>query len=578
MRTSVLSNSFNLQFASISLVMKKMLYSFAVCLMVNMAVAQTTKTHNQTSAPNQVADKPKLVIGIVVDQMRYDYLYRYKSKFGNGGFNRLLNGGFNVHQCHYNYVPTETAPGHASIYTGTTPSTHGIISNEWYDRKLNISHSSVEDSLYKTVGANVGGARSPKRLKTTTVTDELKLFSNFRSRIYGIALKDRAAILPAGHTANGAFWFDGATSGFVSSTYYYANGKLPEWAVKFNRDSLATKFLNEGWKLSDAHDHYTESTPDSSPRYETPMGADSDYIFDYDFSLEKNASIIAKTQWGNRLTKEFAIALLEGEKLGRGNETDFLCISFSSTDIIGHQFGINSVELEECYKKLDGDLTNFFNYIDITYGLNNVLIFLSADHGAANNPVFLNDNKLPGEIIVETNETNDLKEGVKKLLNDASAKEPLLLDLSGHQFYFNQSAIKNRNINADSLSEAVAAYLNTLPQVFIALPRKKLLQENYIDGTRRMMQNGFYYKESGDVMFCLNPATFQWFAKTGTTHGSPHDYDTHVPLLFYGWGIKKGETFEKVNITDIAPTVSSLLKISNPSGCNGKPIKDVFIK
>lgn len=550
--------------------MKKIFYSVALCLFLSSVIAQTKTTaiNNQ----NKQALKPKLVVGIVVDQMRYDYLYRYKNKFGKGGFNRLINEGFNVHQCHYNYVPTETGPGHASIYTGTTPSMHGIIANEWASKKFNNTHSSVEDTAYKTVGAGLAGARSPARLKTTTVADELKLFTNFRSRVYGIALKDRAAILPAGHAANGAFWFDGATSGFVSSTYYYKGGKLPNWAVKFNNDSLATKFLKQGWKLSEDHNHYTQSTADSAPRYETPMGVDKDYIFDYDFSKEKNASIIAKTQWGNTLTKEFAIALLEGEKLGKGSETDFLCVSFSSTDIIGHQFGINSVELEECYKKLDADLTNFFNYLDISYGLNNVLIFLTADHGAANNPVFLNDNKLPGEVIVETNSVSMLTEGIKSFLKDTS----LLLDLAGHQLYFNDDSVKSKNLNADSLNEAVAGYLNNMQQVYIALPRKKLLEESYSTGIKQMMQNGFYNKESGDVMFSLNPATIQWFAKTGTTHGSPYDYDTHVPLLFYGWGVKKGETFEKVNITDIAPTVSSLLKISNPSGCSGKPIKDIF--
>ena len=281
--------------------------------------------------------------------------------------------------------------------------------------------------------------------------------------------------------------------------------------------------------------------------------------------------MIRATAWGNTLTKEFAIALLEGEKLGKGSETDFLCVSFSSTDIIGHQFGINSVELEECYKKLDADLTNFFNYLDISYGLNNVLIFLTADHGAVNNPVFLNDNKLLGEVM-DNYKIYNFRDGVKKFLNDTT----LILDMKGHQLYFNYDAVQKKNFSIDSLSDAVANYLNTVPQVYMALPRKKLWEENYSDGIRRMMQNGFYFKESGDVMFCLNPATFQWRTKTGTTHGSPYDYDTHVPLLFYGWGIKKGETFEKVNITDIAPTVSSLLKISNPSGCSGKPIKDIF--
>lgn len=551
------------------------LFLFIICFLLFSKAYGQTKEKAQTTEMLPNYTKPKLVVGIVIDQMRYDYLYRYKNKFGRGGFNRLINDGFNVHQCHYNYVPTETAPGHASIYTGTTPSIHGIIANEWMSRYVKKSHSSVEDSLYQTVGSGSVGACSPNRLKTTTITDELKLFTNFRSRVYGVALKDRAAILPSGHAANGAFWFDDSTASFVSSSYYYPDKKIPAWVTRFNNDSLAKKFLNEGWKLSEEHSHYTESTADSAPRYETPIGVDSDYIFDYNFSKEKGAGILRETSWGNTLTKEFAIALLEGEKLGKGNETDFLCVSFSSTDIIGHQFGINSVELEECYKKLDADLTNFFNYLDITYGLNNVLIFLSADHGAVQNPVFLNDNKLPGEVM-DLGSVTAFRDGVRKFLNDTSATEKIILEMKGYQLYFNDVVIKKRNLNTDSLSEAVADYLNTVPQVYMALTRKKLWQQNYSDGIRRMMQNGFYFKESGDVMFCFNPATFQWRTKTGTTHGSPFDYDTHVPLLFYGWGIKKGETYEKINITDIAPTISSLLKISNPSGCSGKPVVSVF--
>ena len=300
------------------------------------------------------AQQPKLVVGIVVDQMRYDYLYSFSNKYGNGGFRRLLNDGFLCKNAQYNYVPTFTGPGHASIYTGTTPAIHGIAANEWYDKKTKKEIYCTQDKNVKPVGSTSdAGLMSPANLDATTVGDEIKIASNNKAKVVGISLKDRSSILPAGHAADGAYWFDGSTGNFITSTFY--RNELPKWLNDFNDKKLAKHYLEKGWNALLPIDKYTESLPDENAFEKAPNKKDKP-VFPYDFKkqLDENKfDIIRSTPWGNSLTKDIAIAAIEGEDLGGDTICDMLCISFSSTDYVGHSFGPKSIELEDTYIRLD---------------------------------------------------------------------------------------------------------------------------------------------------------------------------------------------------------------------------------
>ena len=327
--------------------------------------------------------QPKLVVGIVVDQMRFDYINRYWNDYGDDGFKRLISEGYNCINTHFNYIPTYTGPGHASIYTGATPSTHGIISNYWYDRELEEYGYCVSDTDMNTVGAdNESGKMSPAKMLTTTLGDELRLFSMNRSKVISIGLKDRSAVLPGGHMANFAFWLDSETGDFVSSSYYGL--RLPKWAQKFNKKDLCEAYLSEKWELLLPSKAYDESLNDNSA-YEEPFAGQKLPKFPHDLPellKENGKGLIKATPYGNTLTKDMAIAAIEGEGLGEDIHTDLLAVSFSSPDYVGHQFGTDSKEIQDTYLRLDRDLASFLSYLDDQIGKDNVLVFLTADHGA----------------------------------------------------------------------------------------------------------------------------------------------------------------------------------------------------
>ncbi|MGZ3905005.1 MAG: alkaline phosphatase family protein, partial [Bacteroidia bacterium] len=327
---------------------------------------------------------PKLIVGIVVDQMRYDYLYRFSEKYTEGGFKRIMKEGFNCRNTQYNYIPTFTGPGHSSIYTGTTPAIHGIAANEWYDKKTKKEVYCAYDKNSMPVGTTdkVGHA-SPINLESTTIGDEIKIASLNKAKVIGVSLKDRSSILPAGHAADGAYWFDGSTGNFITSGFY--RSELPKWLIDFNAKGLAKKYLAEGWNTLLPLDKYTESLPDDNPYEKSPNKKDKP-VFPYEYKefIEKNnLEIIKATPQGNTITKELAKAAIEGEGLGADNICDMLCVSFSSTDYVGHAFGPRSVELEDVYIRLDKDLEEFFAYLDTKIGKGNYTLFITADHGAS---------------------------------------------------------------------------------------------------------------------------------------------------------------------------------------------------
>lgn len=515
-------------------------------------------------------EKPKLVVGIVVDQMRYDFLTRFYPKYGQDGFKRLIHQGFNCENAHFNYIPTYTAVGHASIYTGTTPAVHGIISNDWYDKELKKSIYCVDDSNYSGVGAQTGGNKSPARLLTTTVTDELHLAQNNRGKIIGISLKDRSAILPVGHTANAAYWIESNNEGkFSTSTFYMET--LPGWVVDFNNRKLPEKFISQKWETLYPIATYTESIADDN-EYEQSFKGQEKAVFPYDLKALSTQNggydVLKSTPFGNTLLFEFAKSAVQHEKLGKGEFTDFLGISFSSPDYIGHQFGVDSKEIEDTYLRLDKELGEFLFFLDKTLGKNNYTLFLTADHAAVQVPAYLNSLKIPAGYI----DMKDFNSYIQNFCQSRYGSANLIENVSNSQIFLNRDELKRLKLDRNKVSEELAELIIDYKNVFKVVTAKTLQNTSFSDRILKYLQNGYNQKQSGDVMIIPNPATIV-YSKKGSTHGSGFSYDTHVPVLFYGRGIQIGSSKSPVSITDIAPTLANLLQISFPNGNTGNVIE-----
>ena len=521
---------------------------------------------------------PKLVVGIVVDQMRQEYLYRFEGKFGEGGFKRLMKDGFVLKNANYNYVLTETGPGHASIYTGATPATHGIIGNDCYDKQLKKTVNCVEDEKQKPVGNDEGnGDVSPWRMLSTTVTDELKLATQKQAHVIGISLKDRGAVLPAGHTPDGAYWYDDKTGRFITSTYYRIG--LPAWVETFNARNLADSYLSQEWKTLLPIGEYKESGPDDSP-YETKLRGKDKPTFPYNLKelrkLNGEFGLLRYTAFGNDLLTEMAMAAIAGEALGKDDITDFLAVSYSSPDYIGHATGPNSVEIEDTYLRLDKNLEDLFKKLDAEVGLGRYTVFLTADHAVADNPQYLKDNSIPADYFRLPNVESGLSEFLQKYFPGKKIVEKIIND----QVFLNQELFagdpKTSGIDLLIATELIIKYLQSTPGIAYVFSESTLRQGNFSEaGAKGMIVRGFYPKRSGDITFSLEPGWITRETMAGSTHGSSYTYDTHVPMIFYGAGIKKGSSTRYHPITDIAPTLSILLKIKFPSGCTGNPISEI---
>ena len=518
------------------------------------------------SALRVSAQQPKLVVGIVIDQMRQDYLYRYWQRFSDSGFKRVVNGGYMFENAHFNYVPTYTGPGHASIYTGTTPAIHGIVANDWYSREQGKNIYCVDDSAYTGSGNTAGNGKSPKNLKTTTITDQLRLASMFKSKVVGISLKDRGAILPAGHSANAAYWFDTKTGDFASSTFYM--NELPQWMQQFNNKKLPDSCLQSTWETLYPIETYTASAPDDN-KYESAFDKDASPVFPYDLKKYKSKgySLLNSTPYGNQLLAEVAKATIKGEQMGSDAITDFLCVSFSATDYAGHNFGPQAVELEDMYLRLDLELAAFFDYLDKTIGAGEWTVFITADHGGNDVPALLADHKIPSGLIEAKAVEKAAKTALKSKYGDS-----LVLAFENEQFYLDTEKIRTLKLNECEVQEFAGKTAST----FIGIARYYTTC-NFARGFNSPLEmetslyRGWNPKQSGDVLLLTEPGWMNYGTK-GTTHGSPWAYDTRVPVLFYGNGIKQGKSTERISITDIAPTLTILLKIQFPNGCIGQPL------
>ncbi|MBS0026615.1 alkaline phosphatase PafA [Chitinophaga sp. 22321] len=521
-----------------------------------------------TAAKNsKTSARPKLVVGVVVDQMRWDYLYRYGNRYGAGGFKRLLQEGFSCENTLINYTPTITACGHTCVYTGSVPAIHGIIGNTWYSPELGRTMYCAEDTTVSTVGStSAAGKMSPRNMLVTTIGDELRLSNNFQSKVVGVAIKDRGAILPAGHSANAAFWYDGSTGNWVSSTYYMK--ELPGWAQEFNKQQFPQQYLSKPWTTLYPVSTYTLSTADEKP-YEGKYKNAANTSFPHNLADISSAAISA-SPFGNTMTLEFAKKALEAYDMGKGNVTDFLAVSLSSTDYVGHQFGPNSVEIEDTYLRLDQDLATLFKYLDAKVGKGQYLFFITADHGVAHVPGFMEENKLPGG-------TWDDQATVKDLNDQAATKfgvRGVIKAVDNYQFWLDHDAIAQGGKNEAEIRQFLIARLLKLPAISKAFPIEQLMTTLLPEPMRTMLNNGFNTKRSGDIQVILTPGYIDG-GKTGTTHGLWYPYDAHIPLVWMGWGIHPGKTNRTIGMTDITPTLAALLHIQMPSGNVGQVIQEV---
>ncbi len=514
--------------------------------------------------------KPKLVVGVVVDQMRWDYLYKFQDRYVEGGFKRMLREGFSCENTQIDYAPTVTAIGHSSAFTGSVPSITGIIGNGWYDRRIRRSINNVEDTSVLTVGAPQDGySRSPRNLLTTTIGDELKISTGFQSKVIGVAIKDRGAILPAGHLSDGSYWYDSGTGHFVTSTYYMDD--LPDWVKEFNARKLPEQYLSQTWETLYPIETYVLSEEDDKP-YENKMIGKQSATFPYEFGkADTDPGDIRSVPFGNTITMEMAKAAIEGEDLGSGDVTDMLTVSFSATDGLGHTVGPNAIEIEDMYLRLDQEFAEFFDFLDARYGTDGYLFFITADHGVSQSPGFLKEHGLPTGVY-----GGEIEDAINSAVRERFGIQEVVEAQSNYQIYLNWDQIMaaDDDIDVDELSDFIIRTIMKHDAVVDAWPTRKLGTAPWPEAVKSRFINGYNAQRGGDIVIIMKPG-WKGGSERGATHGLWYPYDNHIPLVWMGWHIAPGETNRHVKMTDIAPTVSALLDIQMPSGSIGDPILEI---
>jgi predicted AlkP superfamily pyrophosphatase or phosphodiesterase len=523
----------------------------------------------------QEQEKPKLIVGLVVDQMRWDYLYKYCDRFQEGGFKRLLNEGTSFENTYINYTPSSTAAGHAAIYTGTVPAIHGMVGNDYYLLREGRPSYCVEDSSVSGVGTTTKkGFMSPRNLLSNTITDELRMASNYRSKVVAISFKDRGAIIPGGHMGT-AYWYDDQLGHWVTSSHYM--DELPTWVKSFNDRNEVENMLRDGWKTMYALSSYQEKDS-SAHEIGIPGIAGTKFPYRFDsLSAAQKYKAIRFTPFGDLLTLKLAEEAILYDSLGMNPHaaTDFLAISFSATDEIGHEFGINSVELEDAYLRLDTALSIFFSLLDRQIGEGNYLVFLSSDHGAAHNQGYMKEQGAKGGFFTK----KELMTGLNKMLLEEFGADGLVRDIIKYQIYLNHHLISEKDLNEKEVMQAACDYLLKKEGISHAVAQKYMHATTLPPYLRSMMENGYHPDRSGDIMYIPDPQWYSHYSPKGTTHGVWNSYDTHIPLVFMGWGIPEGKkVYRRVEITDIAPTLAALLRIQEPNGCVGNVLIELLEK
>lgn len=543
---------------------------FSSCVTHNESIV--TQGHTYYAAVPAEAETPaKLLVGIVVDQMRWDYLTRYAEDYGEGGFKRLMDEGFSCMDHHYSFAPTFTGPGHAAVYTGTTPQVNGIIANDWYDKFNDEMVYCAGDSNVTGVGTeSKGGKMSPHRMISNSMCDQVRLHTNWRGKTFGISLKDRGSILPVGHGGNAAYWM--VDGDWISSSWYLES--LPDYVQQWNESDAVEQLIDGGWSLLKDPSVYDESAPDNNPWEGKPTGKTSP-TFPYDLAalLPENGGkdIIKGTPLGNTATLDFALEVLQQESLGQDEHLDVLAISFSATDYVGHRFGPQSREAQDTYLRLDRDIERLLTTLDNSVGEGNYVVFLTADHGAVHVPSYLESHHMAADYWNPGNMVDDME----ALLSAEYEPGDYIANYSNDQVFLNDSTLRANGVDREDASELLAARALHEPGVLMALTEEQMKSSTYTDGIPAVVQRGFHFVRSGDVLVVTEPGWLK-YGRTGTSHGTPFAYDTHTPCIFYGNGIPQGKTYARTHIRDIAPTLGAWMGFQMPDGCTGTPIQALF--
>lgn len=557
------------------------LFSFNSLVTSKVALSSQNKTANKTA--NQAAKKasaiPKLTVLLVVDQFRADYLTRLKGLFGQKGFNRLINQGANFTNAHYAYSNTYTAVGHTTIVTGSLPSIHGIVANKWFDRKENRLVRASEDDKTTPLGGKEGA--SPQQLLTTTFGDQLRLSNNYQSKSIGISIKERSAVFIAGRRATGAYWFDGSQGNMSSSSYFMK--ELPEWVIKFNKEGFADEYFQKSWDRKLPIEAYNIADKDDASYEGTWKGNTITFphIIDGN-SKEKGPAFYRQfgdTPFSNDMLTKFALAAIDNENLGKDEYPDFLAVSFSAPDLIGHMFGPYSHEAQDIMLRLDDTIGNFLDQLDKRFGLNNLLIVLTADHGVSPIPEYAQAHNLGGGRI----DGLALKAEMEKLLVKEFGKvgnDKYILALINHQFYLNEELIKEKKLSLTQISEFLGQEAAKTKGVSAFYTKERILTGRMPDTdiSRRIMA-GYSNERCGNVFLLVEPFVLIAEAEdeyVGTSHGTPYHYDTHVPIIMMGSQVKPGVYKEACTPSDIAPTLANLLSVEAPSGSVGRVLTEAL--
>jgi hypothetical protein len=493
---------------------------------------------------------PKLVLAVVIDQFRYDYLLRFRKDY-NAGLARLLEHGAVFTDAHHIHYPTVTAVGHSTFLSGATPSSSGIVANEWFDRESGQSVTSVSDPETKLIGGVPGAiGSSPHRMLVSTVGDELKMAGR-KGKVIGISIKDRAAILPAGHAADAAYWYDSDSNNWVTSSFFMAD--LPAWVKDVNRQRPFLKYLGANWLPLDASS--------AAPFCSMVAGVEN----------VRFCGAIEATPWGNEMIEEFTERALVEEKLGQHEDTDILAVSFSSNDYVGHAVGPDAPEVRDISIRTDRLLGRLFDFIDQHVGVGNTLVVLTADHGVAPVPEVNQARKMPGGRLSEA----AMLRAVTGALAAKYGEARWIASASEGGLYLNRPLIRDKKLDPAEVEETVAAALRGVPHVFRVYTRSQLVRGavagDYVD---KAVLRGFYEQRSGDVIVVQEP--YYLFGASGTSHSTPFNYDSHVPVIFMGEGIRAGEYHEKIAENDIAPTLATILRVEEPSGSIGRILSEMF--
>lgn len=523
---------------------------------------------------------PKLVVAIVVDQLRYDYLERFHHQFTEGGFRLLTDEGAFMTFAQYDYSPTITAPGHASYFSGSAPMAHGIIGNEWFDKRTGQPMYCVSDPDVTGVGTAPdakAGKMSPRNFIGATVADQMRL--HWGSKVVAISVKDRGAILPGGKKPAGAYWFESATGNFITSSYY--TPELPAWVKTFNESKQAEAMIGQTWeRLLDEKEY---PTPDDGAG-ESKLAGESTSTFPHKVIKEEKDGYesILSTPFGNQLLAEFAKAAIEGEKLGQGSKPDLLCVSFSSNDYCGHKFGPYSHEAQDITLRLDRQFADFFAYLDKKVGLANIAIVLTADHGVCPAPEYAQSQGLDGARPAVSDLMNELQNKLVEHFGPGryflGAKLGFKPRLTDGNLYYNHPVLVEKQLAPETVTAFVREWALSTGVFHAVYGREQLLDGRAPGVIGQRVMNGFNGERSGDIVFVQKPFAIPGSGKpgTGTTHGSPFSYDTHIPVLFYGSAFKTGRYADEFHITDIAPTLSAALGIQEPPSCTGKPMVKIL--